>query len=239
MTKDGVTTGTVSGTMDTTLRGSPETTYLFQYGLTAAYGSTIATGTTYSAPAALTVSIPIGLTPGATYHWRSSMTNDSGTYVGADKTFTFTMPTCSTVAATDINTNSPVLHGTINTMGVASSVYAYFQWGYTPAYGNTTAATTFSATGSHSAVIAPDLTQDVYFRMVTEVDGVYAYGAQMTFDPTIGAGFDLLNVALKLVVALGVIIGVILVSRSPVMMLVASTIGLVAFGVISALIDLI
>ena len=65
------------------------TTYSFEYGSTSAYGSTtgaatLAAGTT-PVRAALGV---VGLTPGATYHFRAVASNGFGTVVGADATFT-------------------------------------------------------------------------------------------------------------------------------------------------------
>jgi hypothetical protein len=64
------------------------TTYYFEYGLSAAYGSTTGLGLAGSGNAAVTVSTSISeLTPGNVYHFRLVAYNDGGTTNGDDQTF--------------------------------------------------------------------------------------------------------------------------------------------------------
>jgi hypothetical protein len=80
------TGATLGASIDT---GNATTTYRFEYGLTSAYGSVTATGTTPAALAPSAVSISVaGLQPGTTYHYRALATNYLGTAGGADQTFT-------------------------------------------------------------------------------------------------------------------------------------------------------
>lgn len=79
------TSATLNGTVNP---DNLATSYHFEYGLTAAYGSSTATqsaGSDYAVhPEAASIS---GLSPGTTYHYRIVATNAIGTSVGADMTF--------------------------------------------------------------------------------------------------------------------------------------------------------
>jgi hypothetical protein len=67
------------------------TTYYFEYGPTAAYGSTTAAQSAGSGTLAVSVNAPwTGLTPGATYHYRLVAQNVTGTSTGSDVNFTTT-----------------------------------------------------------------------------------------------------------------------------------------------------
>lgn len=180
--QDGVSAGTASGSVSTSLRGIPRYSYLFDYGLTNVYGSTTGAGTDYDG--AFSGGLPSDLDANTTYYWRASVTNDSGTYTGADATFSITPPTVTTVAAANTNQPTHTLNGNITDLGDCSSVYAYFEWGHTIAYGNSTAPVSRNATGAYSATISPaDHTQDVFYRAVVSVDGVEYYGAESSFTP--------------------------------------------------------
>ncbi len=79
---------TVNGTVNP--RGL-STTYWFEYGLTAAYGSTSATASAGSGSTDVSVSRTLaGLTPETTYHYRLAALNLSGVDMGEDMTFTTT-----------------------------------------------------------------------------------------------------------------------------------------------------
>jgi len=81
------TTAQLNGYVDANGR---DTTVVFEYGTTTAYGATSATSTVKHDKSA-TVSQPAtGLTPGAVYHVRVRAANSKGTTVGADATFTTT-----------------------------------------------------------------------------------------------------------------------------------------------------
>jgi hypothetical protein len=65
------------------------TTYRFEYGTTAAYGSQTTAGSAGSGPAPVAVYATLGgLAPETTYHFRVVATHASGTTTGADATFT-------------------------------------------------------------------------------------------------------------------------------------------------------
>jgi hypothetical protein len=89
-------TGTASDVSTTaaTLTGTVnplgiQSTFYFEYGPSAAYGSTTADGVLGNAFAPRAVSRPIaGLSPGATYHYRVVGVNAAGTSYGDDRTFT-------------------------------------------------------------------------------------------------------------------------------------------------------
>ena len=84
----GVTAGgaTLAGTVDP--RGAP-TTYQFQFGPTAAYGSQTAPVSAGAGASAQAVSAVLsGLSSSTTYHYRIVASNDLGTINGSDATFT-------------------------------------------------------------------------------------------------------------------------------------------------------
>ncbi len=79
------TTATLAGTVDPS---GLATTYVFQYGPTTTYANQTAAVPIAAGTAVVPVTGAIsGLTPGATYHYRLSATNSSGTSTGADATF--------------------------------------------------------------------------------------------------------------------------------------------------------
>ena len=80
------TTATLNGVVNP---NKEDTTYVFQYGPTTAYGSTTAVQPAVSGNAGKDVSVDItGLAPSTVYHFRLVATNPSGTDTGADATFT-------------------------------------------------------------------------------------------------------------------------------------------------------
>jgi hypothetical protein len=95
-TKPGVSTGGASKVTITTatLNGkinphAAPTTYFFQYGTTAAYGSRTPDASAGAGNAAVGASAAIaGLGPNTKYHYRLIARNSAGTTVGGDRTFT-------------------------------------------------------------------------------------------------------------------------------------------------------
>ncbi len=151
MTKDGVTSGSFQGYL-TDMGGANNTGY-FEYGLTAAYGST-SSSIALTTIGSFTRPIPNNLTPGATYHFRGVAQNSAGTVYGDDATFTFTLPTIATgTSALGTRWNSVTLNGTVSNMGVASTTGVVFDYGYTPSFGSSTTPQTISGTGSVTTTI--------------------------------------------------------------------------------------
>lgn len=84
------TTATLNGTVSP---NREDTTYYFQYGTTASYGSQTPNQGPVGGNADRKVSAALtGLAPSTTYHYRVVATNPSGTTFGADMTFTTTAP---------------------------------------------------------------------------------------------------------------------------------------------------
>ena len=86
-----------------------------------------------------------GLTPNATYHFRATATNTSGTTDGPDQSFTTSAapPTVTTQAARNVGSVSAKLIGTVNPNN--SPTDARFEWGTTISYGNFTTVDALSA----------------------------------------------------------------------------------------------
>lgn len=82
------TAATIAGTVNP---NSQATTYHFDYGLTASYGSTTTTASAGSGSSPVAESAGLsGLTSGVTYHFRIEATNATGTSFGADATLATT-----------------------------------------------------------------------------------------------------------------------------------------------------
>ncbi|MBN1643880.1 MAG: hypothetical protein JW856_03590 [Dehalococcoidales bacterium] len=152
--------------------GTATTVYVaFEYGPTAAYGTTtswhVMTGTgTFMA------SID-GLLPATTYHFRVIADGgDHGTTLSGDATFTTLTtapPIATTSSATNITKGSATLNGNLTSLGTAASVNVYFEYGVTTAYGNTTPVQPKTTTGAFSANISglsPGVTY--HFRVIAD-----------------------------------------------------------------------
>ena len=207
MTRDGITyvlktaapstaTGPASSVTATsaTLNGSVNptglsTTYYFQYGTTASYGSNTKSTSAGSGTGNVSASAGISsLTCNITYHYRLVATNSAGTSYGSDKTFTTSdcpadPPTVTTGSATSVTATSATLNGTVNPNG-ASTTY-YFQYGTTTSYGSTTLSTSAgSGTGSVSvSVDISGLTSNAtyHYRLVATNSAGTSYGSDNEF----------------------------------------------------------
>lgn len=112
----GNTTATLRGTVNA---NGVSTAVQFQYGLTAAYGTTVnAVPTTATGSANTNVSAALtGLTANTTYHYRVTATNANGTTDGADQTFT----------TTDLSINLSIhnaAHAVVTSAAVGDSLHA-------------------------------------------------------------------------------------------------------------------
>jgi hypothetical protein len=163
-------------------------TVTIQYGLTTAYGTTIAAtpGSVTGLTSSNVLASISGLTPYTTYHFRVVATNVSGTVNGNDMTFTtLAVPaTVNTLAATNIVATTATLNGSVNANYAPTDVT--FEWGLTTAYGNTVNASPLQVTGSTltsvSAPIGGLTTATVYhFRCVGNGPGGTVYGNDMVF----------------------------------------------------------
>jgi uncharacterized delta-60 repeat protein len=123
------------------------TSYHFDYGPTAAYGSSTGTATLAAANAPTTVSQALtGLAPATAYHYRLVASNADGTTIGSDATFTTTpatAPSVSTGTASQIGEVSATVSGSVNPNGLATSYHVVY--GETAGYGSSTKPATLAA----------------------------------------------------------------------------------------------
>jgi hypothetical protein len=86
----GPSTATLTGSVNPNLKAS---TYHFEYGTTTAYGTSTPDGSAGAGNSPVSVSAQVGgLSPNTTYHFRLVASNDDGTSVGGDGTFTTLSP---------------------------------------------------------------------------------------------------------------------------------------------------
>ena len=179
------TSATLNGTVNA---NGNNTTVSFNYGLTAAYGSTIAgVPVTVTGNTVTNVSAAIsGLANNTTYHYQVVGVNSSGTMNGNDMTFTTLgpPPTVVTTAATGIGLTTATVNGTINANSASTAVT--FQYGLTVAYGSTVAGVPSPVTGNTvtnvSAALAGLLANTTYhYRVVGVNTGGTSNGNDMTF----------------------------------------------------------
>jgi hypothetical protein len=177
--------GTLNGTVNA--QGGSATTS-FEWGLTTAYGNTIAgtpitvTGSTIT-PVNASIS---GLQPYTTYHYRIVATNAGGTTYGMDMTFTTlaVAPTVITNVASGVSTTTAQLNGTVTAINAPTTVS--FQWGLTTAYGNTITATPSTVTGNVATAVLASLTgltinTTYHYRCVGINAGGTTYGLDQQF----------------------------------------------------------
>lgn len=134
---DDVTSTSATATGDVNPNGA-ETTYYFEYGASPNYGSTTTPTDVGSGSNTVSVSVAlVGLSPGATYHYRLVASNADGATYGQDATFqTSAAPTVSTGLATTVSSTSETLSGTVNPNGDATTYY--FEYGSSASFGATT-----------------------------------------------------------------------------------------------------
>jgi hypothetical protein len=150
-----------------------ETSYVFQYGTTTAYGAQTAPASVGSGTAEVKVSQPItGLQPGTTYHYRVMAMSAAGTTNGQDVAFTTKKIPLTLKIAT---TPDPAVFGSsFSVTGVLSGTGAAGQevalqatpFPYLGAFKNTGAPTVTDAGGSFSFRVS-SLLLNTQFRVVT------------------------------------------------------------------------
>ncbi len=136
-----LTGGTLRGSIDP--QGQP-TTYHFDWGATAAYGSQapLSDASVGSGSSEHAVEQTLGeLTPDTSYHFRVVATNcggcAEGTTYGPDQTFTTApAPLAVTQPTQAVERDTATLAGTVNPQGAPTTYH--FDWGASTAYGNQT-----------------------------------------------------------------------------------------------------
>jgi hypothetical protein len=162
----------------------------FDYGLTNAYGSSVAGSpavVTGASPVAITATLS-GLAGNTTYHFRARGLTGAGVMVYGDN-FTFTTnasgaPTVVTTMATGIGDTWVTLNGTVNPN--CDIVNAYFEYGTTVAYGSTVATTPNNFGGGVVTLVSAYqgsllVGQTYHYRLVATNTYGTTYGADMTF----------------------------------------------------------
>jgi hypothetical protein len=164
------------------------TNVAFNYGLTTAYGSTLAgvqspvignTDTIVNAP--LT-----GLLANTTYHYKAFGTGVGGTIYGLDTSFVTSMipPDVVTTGATNIAGLSAYLNGTVNPNNLPSTIS--FAYGLTTDYGDTIVGTPSNVSGSTtqaSTAFISGLTMNTlyHYRIISANSVDTSVGNDMTF----------------------------------------------------------
>lgn len=240
MNAAGVTSGNFNGNI-TSLGGSPVCNASFQYGLTAAYGSQTAL-VEKSATGLYAAAIPNNLIPGATYHFRANATNVDGSGNGDDASFTLTLPTIATLAATNVHMDaggtSAILRGSVSNMGVATSATVHFEWGYTTAYGTTVGSQTASGTGTYTYTLTGfDPAKTVYYRFVSTNGAVVTNGAAKTVTEAAETGYTLLRLIPLLVIAAIIILAWKQRENGPIEVFSIIFIGILIFLAVSAILQ--
>jgi hypothetical protein len=138
------------------------TTYSFQYGPTAGYGSQTPVMNAGAGNAKVTVSASLeGLLGGTSYHYRVIATNADGAMAGADVAFltnghgvdqTASLPVVSEASAIHPTTSGVQLGGVINPAGSGTTSW-YFDIGLTTAYGLQTKPQTIVGLGVRSVSV--------------------------------------------------------------------------------------
>lgn len=130
------TSATVHGLVNP--EGQEGTSYVVEYGTTAAYGSTtesVALGGSGFEDELASASLT-GLQPSTTYHFRFVVTNAAAEVSeGPDQTFTTLPPVLiDSVSASDVTSTSAKLEARLNPLGTDTEYH--FEYGLTTAYGN-------------------------------------------------------------------------------------------------------
>jgi phosphodiesterase/alkaline phosphatase D-like protein len=179
-------TATLNGTVNA---NNASTTVTFDYGLTTAYGTTVAgvpptvTGNSVT-PSSAAIA---GLTANTLYHYRINGTSANGTSNGNDMTFTTTgpPPTVVTLAATAVTGTTATLNGTVNANNVLSTVS--FEYGLTAAYGTIVSGVPATVSGNVVTAVNAPLTgllpgNTYHFRVTATNSNGTSNGNDLTFN---------------------------------------------------------
>ena len=167
------------------------TTYHFEYGPTASYGSATQSAAAGSGTSPVSVSATLsGLRSGAVYHYRLVAASAGGTVNGADRSLTASstppapaMPGVILSAATNVTTTGAQLNGWVNPNGAGTSYH--FEYGLTSSYGTSTSSASAGPgtdTVSVSATIGGLAPGSAYHcRLVAVSSGGTSYSGDSVF----------------------------------------------------------
>jgi hypothetical protein len=180
----GNTTATLNGTVNP---NGFSTTVSFEYGLTTSYGNSATASqspVTGSSNTAVSVGI-VGLSPGASYHYRVNTVNCGATIYSTDQQFSTIplLPTVTTTAASSITSTSATTGGNVTADGGASVTTRGVCWSVNP-NPNITNSTTTNGTGTGiftSSMTGLTLGNTYYVRAYATNTAGTAYGNQICF----------------------------------------------------------
>lgn len=179
-----------------TLNGSTNpnglSTVYFEYGTTPDFGSRtpdrdVSGNTSRAFAASLT-----GLSGATTYHFRAVLTNAAGTVYGEPRQFTTVPnpPVAATGAPANVTDSSATFVGAVNPSGVKAS--AYFEYGLTTAYGQSTPVQSIAAGFGTVGVQAPAVSlipgAAYHYRLVASNSAGTAPGNDVLFTVQVGGG---------------------------------------------------
>lgn len=159
----------------------------FEYGITPAYGSN--TTEVYVTALGTQTAYVASLLPNTIYYFRMDLRYNYSDYVyTAELTFlTAGIPIVTTHPATGINIDTAILNGSVDSLGVYTPVFAYFEYGLTLAYerGVTAEQTFITPSAFSQSVTYLEFGATYHFRAavryVIGATSYYATGADVTF----------------------------------------------------------
>jgi hypothetical protein len=181
VTASGPNSATVAGTVNP---NGEATTWYFEYGESATYGSKSASVNAGSGTTNVDITATLSnLAAGTTYHYRLVAANASGTGRGADGIVTTAaLPSVATSGAEDVTATTATLTGTVNPNGRPTTWY--FDYGTTRSYGTKTAA---QSAGSGTSTVGVSTTvsglrtgRSYHFRIVATSDAGTSRGKDRT-----------------------------------------------------------
>ena len=190
------------------------TSWYFEYGTTAAYGTRTPVRNAGSGTGAVRVNESVTrLRTGVVYHYRLVATNASGSTAGRDRTFsTALQPVVRTEPARDATATTATLAGAVDPRTRATSWW--FEYGTTTAYGSRTSSRSAGSGSTSRAVSAPVSglkPGTVYhFRLVARNDAGTSRGADLSFT-TVGVTLTL--PALRVVYGRGILLSGLVPTR--------------------------
>ncbi|MGV1047939.1 MAG: LamG-like jellyroll fold domain-containing protein [Solirubrobacterales bacterium] len=180
------TPGKLSAVLKGTVDGQTmATSYHFEYGPTASYGSSVPVPDASSGTSVANVSQTVEGIEG-TYHYRLVASNAEGTTVGPDQTFYVQeRPVVAAEEPAEVTPDGGKLAASVNPKGSATSYF--FEYGKTASYGSKTAS--FSAGAASTAVTVTAAVSGLefgttyHYRVVAENFAGTRTGADTTFTP--------------------------------------------------------
>ncbi len=162
------------------------TSWWFEYGTTTGYGSRTSTHGAGSGTGTVSVSASLSrLAVSTTYHYRLVARNDSGTTVGADRTFSTSLtPAVGSAVAKDVGSSTATLTAAVDPRGRSTSWY--FEYGTTTGYGSKTST---KSAGTTSRTVSAGITglsaaTTYHFRLVASSDAGTTRGPDASFTTT-------------------------------------------------------